>query len=785
VDDLQWIDPASSAILAFLARRLSPNRVGLLATCRSDHGSHSEHILPRLDIRPLRSATAAWLLRAHYPSIGGRTAQRVVQETRGNPLALLELSGELVRRGWASRPDLPSPLPLPRSLRGVFGPRVEGLPVRTRRLLLTLALDGTGELGVALRAVPDSVTLADLAPAEQAGLVSTDDSRHLVVFRHPLVAPTVVQLASISDRKQTHHALAGALADQPERRLRHRADAAVHPDERLAELLEEAAYRGSRRGDPVGAVGALLKAARLSDRGTDRARRFAEAAYLGADVTGDLRSATGLLTEARRAQRDLTRSLEASTAAAYALLNGDGDVDTAHRVLVDVIERQPRSGIAGHGLVEALHTLMLVCHFSGRRSPWEPFHRAFAQLGANAPDTLDLCVSTYVHPVTASAAALSRLDAAVADLSSEVDPSRIVRVGIAAFFVDRLGGCREALWRTVHSGRAGGAVASAVNSLMLRAFDDLLAGRWDHAEALAQEGVDLCRIHDYRLLAWPGWYARALVSAARGDDRTTGTLTREMRSWADPRGVRMVQMYARHADALAALGRGDADAAYRELAAISPAGTLPPHLPLSLWVTMDLVEAAQRTGRRAEAAAHVAEVEAAGVDRLSPRLALLAHGAAGIVAADQHAEHHFERALSVSGAQRWPFELSRVRLAYGERLRRSRAISRARQQLQPALEGFQRLGADPWCARAQAELSACGHPRTALAAGPVVLTARERAIATLAASGLSNKEIARRLQLSPRTVGTHLYRLFPKLGVTSRAALRDALAADPARAGEH
>ena len=231
---------------------------------------------------------------------------------------------------------------------------------------------------------------------------------------------------------------------------------------------------------------------------------------------------------------------------------------------------------------------------------------------------------------------------------------------------------------------------------------------------------------------------------------------------------------------VAALGRGDFEDAYQHATAISPAGVLASHVPLALWVLMDLVEAAVRTGRHTEAAAHVTAMRDAGIAAISPRLALLAAGSEAITAPDDLAPGLFEKALAVPGAGRFPFDLARVRLCYGERLRRARATTGSRAQLTAALEIFERLGARPWAARAAAELRAAGrtHPRADLRERDP-LTPQEREIAMLAAAGMSNKEIGQRLFLSHRTVGAHLYQIFPKLGITSRAALRDALAELP------
>jgi DNA-binding CsgD family transcriptional regulator len=196
-----------------------------------------------------------------------------------------------------------------------------------------------------------------------------------------------------------------------------------------------------------------------------------------------------------------------------------------------------------------------------------------------------------------------------------------------------------------------------------------------------------------------------------------------------------------------------------------------------MWMVLDLVEAAVRTDRKDGATAHVAAAQEAGLPAISSRLALITLGARALAATDDDdAVTLFEQALDVSSADRWPFDLARVQLLFGERLRRARATTRSRQLLAAAHDAFQQLDARPWTQRAGNELRATGRTigKTDLF-GPASLTPQQLEIARLAAQGLTNKEIGERLYLSHRTVGTHLYQLFPKLGITSRAALRDAL----------
>ncbi|MYS86310.1 helix-turn-helix domain-containing protein [Embleya scabrispora] len=542
----------------------------------------------------------------------------------------------------------------------------------------------------------------------------------------------------------------------------------------IADLLEDGADTNARRGDGPSAVAALLRAAELSPAGSERARRLAKAAYVGANLTGDVRDVPRLLEDARRTAPG-TGSLAAAAAGATYLLNSSGDIDTAHRLLCGAIAAQPAPYDPGDAtLDEALHTLLLVCFFGGRPDLWAPFDTATAKYPA-APDLLAIARSTFVDPARTDPADLARLDAAIATLPHTADPLRIVRVAIAGAYVDRLDGCAEALHRVAAAGRCGENVTTAIDALFLPANRAWLTGQWPDLRQAVGEGLELCEQYHYPMPAFAGNFLLACTAAACGDHARTRCLTDRMQQWAGPRRADAVHAYIAHAKALFALGQGDFDEAYRQVTLFAPAGTLPPFAPHALWAVMDLVEAAVRTGRREAAVRHVAAARSARLDVLSPRLRMLQHASAALAAGDDP-HPGFADALAIAGAERWPFDHARIHLYYGERLRRGKAPAQARRHLAAALETFQRLGAHPWSHRANQELRACGGAMApAAGSDAAMLTPQQRKIAGLAAAGLSNKQIAEKLFLSPRTVSTHLYQVFPKLGVTSRAGLRDAL----------
>ncbi len=779
VDDAQWLDLASALVLAFTARRLTGTRVGLLAASRpGPDGVFEKSGLPELPVGPLDPAAAADLIGRAVPALHPRVRQRLLTEAQGNPLALTELPAALSDDQRSGRRPLPPVLQVGDRLGALFTARIAALPAPTRELLLLAALQGSGDLRVVQAAAAADVRAA-LAAADGARLVTIDHDAGVLLFRHPAVRSTVVGLATDVERRRAHRALAATLAEQPERRAWHLAEATTGADEHVAALLEENAGASLRRGDAVGAVAALARAADLSPHGTDRARRLVGAATIRAEVTGDLDDASVLLGEARAAQPDLGGSLHAAVAAAYLLLNAETDVDAAHRLLVAAVERHPRRHDAGDAvLIDALFALLMICWTGGRPELWAPFHEAVGRLGPRIPAVLDLCRRTFGDPVRLARPALPAAAEAAGALLDENDPVLITRVAVGCVYLDRVSDCRPALRRVIRDGRDGGAVALAINALVSSCVDDWLRGEWDEAQRLAGEGIRMSEAHGYRRYTFVlGGYITALVAAARGDAAGSRRAADDMTRWAAPRGARIAVQFAHHVRALSAAGAGDHESAYRAASAVSPAGVLAPYTPHALWVMLDLVDAAVHTGRLAEAANHVRAMRTADVATISPRLALVSAGCAAMAApADDDAAAWYRRALAVPGAERWPFDLARVQLAYGERRRRAGAVD-ARNHLGSALEIFERLGARPWADRAAGQLRAGGVP-TGRGPGARTLTPQERQVAELAASGMTNKEIGARLRLSHRTVGMYLYQVFPKLGVTTRAALRDALAAD-------
>ena len=384
--------------------------------------------------------------------------------------------------------------------------------------------------------------------------------------------------------------------------------------------------------------------------------------------------------------------------------------------------------------------------------------------------------NVYADPCHTLPAALECLDEAIAALDDQGDPIQNLRIAQASVFVDRVQNCRHVLWPLVHDGRARGVPALAVAALALLAVDFTLTGRWDEADQLSDEGIDLCVRHGYGLLAWSARQAKAILASYRGDDRTTQEITAEMMQWATPRRVRSVHGYWNMALHSIALGKGDFETAYQCAIAIAPPGELPPYVPFPVFTLFGLVEAAVRTGHQAEAEAHVRATEEANLQAISPRLALVVSGTQGLVASDRDPTSLFQKAVNLPGVDQWPFDLARVELLLGEHLR-NRDITRARIHLNATLTMFDALGAKPWSTRAATELRATGVSNRPIDLGRgEALTAQELRVASLAAAGLSNKEIAQKVNMSPRTVG-HISTVRSPNSASPRAALRDAFSA--------
>ncbi|MFE4974787.1 AAA family ATPase [Kitasatospora sp. NPDC056651] len=783
LDDGQWLDDASADVCGFVGRRLAGGPVRLLVAVRTDLASRFDTAaLPELPVAALSDEDAARLLDHRYPELSRPVRRAVLEQAQGNPLALLELPAHFSGRTG----DLPVEeligrrgVPLPRRLQQLYGTRIAALDEPVRSELLKGALDGAGTPSGTDAAPGTRYRMRDADPAVAAGLLDIEVVTGDLVFRHPLVRSAVVRMATPNQRRAAHLALARVHRENLERRATHLAAATVDPDEDVAGVLEAAAESATRRGGALAAVAWLTRAAELSEDHTGRSRRLADAAFVAAHAAR--------LGQAHRLVRanlapGSTTSPASVLAAAYQALYQDGDVRSTHRQVSAAIEKLRDAGAAAGGSAEPQEVLtrlvillLAISQFSGDRAAWESTLGLLDSLGDRVTERVRLFGGTWSDVTRHGAGWAEPLRRTAADLS-DLDPWDISRHATAAYHLDVLSHYRPHLQRVVDRELETGAMATGMVMLHQIMLDQMTVGEWAEAEGTGQRGLHLATEHGHHLFAAQSRAYLAQLAALRGQVARARDLQAEVDAWARPRGVGFLTQVADSAGATAALGSGDYESAYLYAIGITQPGTFRPYAYQASRTLLDLVEAARHTGRAEQARAHALAARDAGLPRVSPRLALITHGALAMTAEDEReAAEMFALAESHPDAARFPFELARIRLAHGIRVRHVQDRAAARRYLVPAAEAFERLGAAGWSERARAELRATGAPPRVSALSLASLTWQERRIADLAAGGLTNKEIGERMHLSPRTVSSHLYRVFPKLGITARAALRDAL----------
>lgn len=756
IDDAHWFDELSLTVVSIAAQRLRDPRVRLLAVCRSDTPSVLDNAgWPRMEVRPLDDAAARQLLQSLPVELSTPAAQAVLEQAAGNPLALEELPGQVRRSSDA-------PIVLTERLQTIFGARLEPLDPHTRRELLRGALDGAGAgESHAGRYVMHGVE----AGVATGLLVQGADGNP--AFRHPLVRSAIIQSATANDRRATHAFLATRTGD-PIRKAMHLSAATVDPDQAVADQIAAAAALTIRRGAARSAVDLLRRAAELSKRPARRAELMAEAAFVAGqagrlDVTVELAS---LQPDTAGAAGRVNSAMTAG----YVGLYLEGDVSTGHRRLVAALG--DAASLDDATLTRAVNVLLAITQYAGDVTRWTETD-AIVDAVAHRVDPLSLLYrDAWGDFGYRGDTVLGRLADQLSRLP-ELEPWDVMRLAVAGFYAGVLADFRSAIRELFDREQVGGAVTNAMTMLHMLLLDQLDTGQWDAAEDTARRGLELTAAHRHDTYEQQFRVFLAVLLASRGESTRARELAAAVAAWARPRGLGLLLGYCGRALVLSALADGDYAAAYAAATELAEPGVFPHYSHHALVALMDLVEAAVHIDRVDDARRHVAAALALGLADISPRLALLCAGATAMAAADADAEALFAEAVKHSAAERFPFEHARIRLAHGMWLRRQRRYRDAAPILEAARSSFDQLGATPWAERAAAELRAAGS--TVARPRGEELSAQERRIAELAAAGLSNKEIADRLFLSPRTVGAHLYRIFPKLGIARRSGLRQAL----------
>jgi DNA-binding CsgD family transcriptional regulator len=781
IDDFHWLDRASGQVLAFVARRLGAESVGVVFAVREQAGDLAG--LPDLKVTGLPDIDARVLLDAALPGpVDRRVRDQLIAETRGNPLALLELPRGLTPARLAGGFGLPGATPIADSVERNFRHRIGDLPRHSQQLLLLAAADPSGDPGLIWRAAAGlGIDTSAAVPAIDAGLAEFGTR---LVFRHPLARSAAYQRSSITARHEAHRALADATdpALDPDRRAWHRAQATPGPDEDVAAELEDSASRARARGGTAAAAAFLERATELTPEPARRAARALAAAqaktqagaYDAAAVLLDAAD-TGPLTGWQRAHVSL-----AGAQLAYFTRRGPD----APPLLLDAARQlagiDPALSRATY--LDALTAAMFVGRLAHPGYGVLDVARSIAAAAppaAGEPRAVDLLLDGLVAAHTDGFAAGTPLVRKALRSFSDGMPTEeqlhwLWRAGLDAG--ERLRD--EHLWdelstRHVRLSRDTGALSELPRALTSRAYLHVLRGELDTAASLAQEA--LAGIDDTKMGLAPALW----VAALRGEEARAEVLTNAIMEEVDRRGEGVAISWTEWTNALLnnGLGRYEKAAAVAWQSCTVEAGLGPP-----LWMLPELIEAATRTGmteaaewgrRRIEEATRAYDTDW-GLGIGARCLALLSEGEA--------AEALYREAVTRLGRTGLRTELARAHLLYGEWLRRERRRTDARDQLRDAHGMFEAMGAAGFAERARRELNATGETarKRVPAARDDELTAQEALIARLARDGLSNPEIGTRLFLSAHTVQYHLRKIFLKVGVTSRSQLRTVLPGDAA-----
>jgi DNA-binding CsgD family transcriptional regulator len=769
VDDAHWLDDASAAALLFAARRLQAEPVALLFAARDgDARRFDAGDLPAIVLGGVTGGDADALLAGRAGAgIDPGVRDRLVAGTGGNPLALVELAGVLTAEQLAGRVPLPAPLPLTGGVERAFGDRYRRLDEAAQRFLLVAAADDTARLPV-VRDAAERLGADDAAldAVERSGLLRVD-ADDLTLY-HPLVRSAVYRAATSAQRRAAHRALADVLTGDPDRRAWHLAAAADRPDETVVAALDAVAERAAGRGGHEAAAAAWSRAAELTAVGEARGRRLflaASSAWLGAHPS---RAAALASAAADHATDPPLRAR---------LLTLQGQIEWNTHSLNDGYDLilQAAQVAAGADEVMAQQLAMLAASLSacGARSPRAVDLTALVPAPPPAAPTRARAARALLHGFLAAAredwaaaAESFRCAFALTDTDPVDDHVLQPNLGVAAWLVDDDDRDLRLHEEQLTAARRAGALNMVEHALTRGAQVQIATGAWAKAAAAAAEALPLTAATGHPGLTALPTAELAIVAALRGDDAADRHLA-EVTSIRDshPVGITdfLVVDLAHWARGLRAAGQPPTALHHLEQMT-SPR--------LRRMAALDRLETAVRAGRTDLARAWVAELDdfAAGTGAPAAR-AVVEHGRA-LLADGGDAEVHFRRALDAhAGSLRLP-DRARTELAYGEYLRRARRRVDAREHLRTALALFEDLGAAPWAERAAQELRASGETaRRRDVTTATELTAQERQVAGLVRQGLSNRDVAARLFVSPRTVDFHLRNVFSKLGVTSRAEL--------------
>ncbi|HWL96319.1 MAG TPA: AAA family ATPase [Nocardioidaceae bacterium] len=776
VDDMQWIDQASVQTLTFVTRRLLAEPIAVVFAVRGLHNETALPGLPEMVLQPLEDRAARHLLASTLPRrLDPQVGDRIIAEARGNPLALLELSRATSKAGLAGGFEVPGALPMQSRLEATFVRRLEMLPGHLQKLLLVAAAEPVGDVTLLSRATENLGIADEATSAVEIAVFLEVGSR--VRFAHPLVRSAAYRMASPTERRAAHGALAAATDPDvdPDRCAWHRAKAVAGLDDAVADELERSAGRAQARGGVAAAAAFLVRATELTSDPSRRCERAIDAAE-AKFASGALDAAEELVALADEGPLDTRQRALLSRLRAQLTLARQRGVE-APPLFLDAARRlagvDPE--LSRETYLDAFGAALYVGRLGGGRVGADVAAAARDAPGSpDPPRALDLLLDALVVRFTEGAAAGAR------PLQEAVWAYRDSDAGREEHLPGTSLACRAAaaIWdddswhalttRDVGLAREAGALAILPIADTYRAGVHVHAGEFSEAAVLISEAEAITRATG----APPLMYTALVLAAWRGHEAEVLDMVREALPAATERGEGRVVALIDYATAVLynALGR------YPEAMAAARAGCDFDDLGLSAWSLTELVEASARSGDLEAATAALQQLR-------SCTRACDTHWSRGIearsaalVSDSDDAESKYRDAVEHLTRSRISVHAARAHLLYGEWLRREKRRSEARDQLRQAHTMFRQMGAAAFAERARRELLATGEKvRKRTGDAGIQLTTREAQIARLANEGFSNPEIGTRLFLSPRTVEYHLRKVFMKADITSRTELSRAL----------
>ena len=781
VDDAHLVDHESATALAFAARRLGADPICFLWATR-DEPAVIDLVrgLPTLALPGLTAEAARQLVAEHVTGrIEPHVAHQLTEDTGGNPLGILEVASRLTDAQRLGSAPLPERLPVGDRLRTEYTRLLAELSDRSRFVLLLCALDSSGAVGSVRSVVAtDDAGVASVDAAVDLGILVQDGAD--LRFRHPLLRSSIVSMATLAEKRAAHLTLAQSRADRGDARSAawHRVEASLGPDPALAAELTAIAAEDRRRKGYAAASAALERAAALTSSASKSAALLAAAAedaFVAGDVERTRRVARLLLEEAEDPE---VRGRALSTLGTLELATGS--VPRAAEMLTSAVDL-----IGGTALVRTLTDLGMAQFRLGQLDSIV-ITAARMAAAADPEDAEQQMLTDFIGSIASSVGGdmatsqlqLERVIARIGDPPLRDDPRSLVYLALAAGFAGEVSPVLALGEHLLTLARDRGAFGVLVPSLGLTAAGRAWMGDTAGAFAEAGEAVELGLQLGYAVDVASACGIVAWQAGARGLHEEAQIALDLARTLTDRAGTTSSAAHLAITDAFCALSRGDAERAIAVLEARLAADGGIGSTGEPLGIAPDLVEAYVAVGRR-ETAADLAELFAEATTPQAPSLAqALVARTRGLSASDDDlAAHAFETALRAHAEGVAPFETARTRLVYGARLRRSGQRVLARTQLEQARQAFLAMDLAAWALRASDELAASGvraRKRELTATEP--LTSQELRAALHAARGLSNKEIAAVLFLSPKTVERHLSSVYRKRGLRSRSELAGAFA---------